>query len=127
MILADTSVWIEYFRKHEPVFSLLARLLAGSRILGSEAVFAELLQGARNESERRLILEHWNYLPKWDESGLYIRAGAEAGRHKWSSAGIGLIDSAIIILAHETQSQVWTLDKKLLAVLKPYERYQADG
>jgi len=124
MILADTSVWIDYFRGREPLFSLLAKLLAQSRILGSQAVFGELLQGARNQGERKLLMEHWNYLPKWDETGLLVRAGAESGRRKWGSAGIGLIDSAIITLARETQSQVWTLDKKLLVVLKHSERYQ---
>ena len=124
MIVADTSVWIEYFRRREPCFTHMAELMTQTRVLASEAVFGELLQGARDERERGLILEHWNHLPKWDESGILIKAGLDAGRQKWPTVGLGIIDSVIVLLARETHSQIWTLDKKILAILGAGEIYR---
>ena len=57
MILIDTSVWIEFFRAREPYHSRTAELLEEGQILGLTWVFGELLQGAKTNRERTLILE----------------------------------------------------------------------
>jgi predicted nucleic acid-binding protein len=124
MIIPDTSVFIEYFRRGEPYYSWLAKLMDGNRVMAMAGVFGELLQGAKNQKEQATILEYWRHLPKFPEQDLLINAGLESGKNRWSSRGLSLIDAAIIIHARETQSQVWTLDKKLLKELREEERFQ---
>jgi len=38
--------------------------------------------------------------------------------------GIGLIDSAILIYTRESGSKLWTVDKKILGLLKDEECYR---
>lgn len=124
MVIADTSVWIEYLKAKEPCRSGLAVLLEGNEVLAMEAIFAELLQGARDHKEAGVINEFWALLPKQPESGLLLKAGWESSKHKWMTKGVGLIDSAIVTMARSLQARVWTLDKKLLAVLNREEIFQ---
>ena len=51
MIIADTSVWIEFLKNNEPTFSLFEKKLNDGEILGIECVFGKLLQGCANENE----------------------------------------------------------------------------
>lgn len=123
MIIVDTSVWIEFFRGKYPHFNQVSKLLETNDIIALSPVFGELLQGAKNNSERSAIAEFWNNLPKVSENNLFIRAGSESSRQKWLDKGVGLIDSFIIVASRETSSFVWTLDKKLFQLLKKEERF----
>ncbi|MFZ0389343.1 MAG: PIN domain-containing protein [Calditrichia bacterium] len=123
MIILDTSVWIEFFKRNNPYFEHVEMLLNKNSVLTFELVFAELLQGAKNERERKILEGYWNNLPKVSVEEIIFRAGMEAGRRKYFSKGIGLIDSAIIQLAKETASTVWSLDKKLDTVLEKDQIY----
>ena len=52
MIVADTSVWIDYFRGvTAPHTDLLDRALSESRIIIGDLILAELLQGFSSERE----------------------------------------------------------------------------
>ena len=52
MILADTSVWIDYFRGvSAPYTDLLDLELARNRIVTGDLIIAEFLQGFRDERE----------------------------------------------------------------------------
>ena len=124
MIIVDTSVWVEFFKGRQPYFLKLTELLEESQVLAMECIFAELMQGAKNKHERETINEYWLNLPKNTEQGIFLKAGLESGKNKWFSKGLGLIDSAIIILARETGSTIWTLDKKLRIVLRKNESYE---
>jgi hypothetical protein len=123
-VLVDTSIWVEFFRGNQPWFDRAGELLDRNQIIAISPIFGELLQGVKNVAERVSILEFWNSLPKPDETGIFIRAGTESARSRWSDKGIGLIDAAIAIAARETGSFVWTLDKKLLRILTKEEIYQ---
>ena len=123
MIIADTSIWIEFFKAKQPYFSILSDLIENNQVLAVECIFAELLQGAKDVHERKTISDYWKNLPKFPEKHLFLNAGLEAGKNRWPDKGIGLIDSAVIIMARETQSNIWTLDKKLLSVLSKSEIY----
>ena len=89
-------------------------MLETNKILAVESIFAELLQGVRNKREKNIILSYWQHLPKIDGSGLFIEAGLFSNNNKLSDKGVGLIDSLIYIHALESNSMLWTLDKKLL-------------
>ena len=123
MIIVDTSVWIEFLRKNDKIFLHLEEKIQNREAYAIEPVFGELLQGARGQRENDIIKLYWNYLPKVEEKNIWIEAGIYSSTHKLISKGVGLIDSIIIILAKKTQSKIWTLDKKLKAVLSSNEKY----
>ncbi|MEK6766152.1 MAG: PIN domain-containing protein [Planctomycetota bacterium] len=124
MIIVDTSVWVEFFKGRQPYFLKLSERLEESQVLAMECIFAELMQGAKNKHEREIINEYWLNLPKYSEQGIFLKAGLESGKNKWFSKGLGLIDSAIIIMARETGSTICTLDKKLRIILRKNESYE---
>ena len=123
MIIADTSIWVEFFKRIDPIFSSLVTLLENRNILGLSCIFGELLQGTRNKRERQTIQSYWDNLPKTDESSLFFEAGSYSGEYKLLSKGIGLIDTVILVAARNSSSQVWTLDKKLLNALASEEQF----
>jgi predicted nucleic acid-binding protein len=123
LIIIDTSIWIEFFKGRNPYFDQVSNLLTTNDILALSPIFGELLQGAKSNNERSIIIEFWNNLPKISESDLFIHAGFISGKQKWLDKGVGLIDSVIIIASQETSSFIWTLDTKLSRLLKKEELY----
>jgi predicted nucleic acid-binding protein len=121
MVLVDTSVWIEFFRARDPVYSQLTRLLLDREAATMECVFAELMQGAKDRHERAMIVEMWESLPKLRSKDSLLRAGEASGFHKWRDKGVGLIDAWIITAAREAKAKVWSLDKKMLSLLDAKE------
>ncbi len=123
MIVVDTSVWVEFFKRDSSVFPKLKSLLERGEILATEPVFGELIQGAKNRRERDIISSYWNHLPKFSMNGIFFKAGMESGKNRWLDKGIGLIDSSILMYVREQNCKVWTFDKKLLSVLEYDEQY----
>ena len=64
MILADTSIWIDFFRKETKVFVEFRYVLEKREVVSLDCIFGELLQGASHQRERKLILEYWDSIPK---------------------------------------------------------------
>lgn len=123
MIILDTSVWIE-FLKNNPLFSpQVTSLLIRQQVLGLEWIFGELLQGAADKRERHIILSYWENIPKLDSSGIWIEAGNYSSEEKLIGKGVGLIDCAIIIACRQTNSTIWSLDKKLNNALLENQKY----
>jgi predicted nucleic acid-binding protein len=118
MILADTSVWVEFLRSNKSIFPVLRELLEGGEILAMECVFGELLQGVKTTREKEVILDYWKYIPNEDENGIWLEAGKYSCENRLVDKGIGLIDSAIVCFARKYNAQVWSLDKKLMSILK---------
>lgn len=121
MIIVDTSVWIEFLKANESYFSRMKDLLEQRNVLGIECIFGELLQGVKNNREKKIINDYWNYIPKINESGCWIKAGVYSQENNHISKGVGLIDSFIIVIGKLTESEIWTIDKKLLSTLE--EKY----
>ena len=99
----------------------LSELIESRKIITLGCIFGELLQGVRSKREADIILEYWTYLPKIDETDLWVQAGRLSFDEKCFSKGIGLIDCAIAVSAKENSYKIWTLDKKLLSILKSSE------
>lgn len=123
MILIDTSVWIEFFKGQPSIFSTVTSLLESQSTIAAECVFGELLQGVKDARERALVLDYWGNLPKRDEAGIWIEAGLMSAENKWVSKGVGLIDAVLLCLARKNHVKIWTLDKKLLAVMNATEKF----
>lgn len=125
MVLADTSVWIEFFKRKEPVFSELRELMEASEVIAHKVIFGELLQGCKNKSEEKMIIEYWENLGKPDSSASFIEAGRLSYAEKHLSSGVGLIDSVIISQARKLKCKIWTLDKKINNILDKTEIYKS--
>ena len=123
MIIADTSVWIEFFRGKTDYIDLMGALIEERKIFTLEWIFGELLQGVRSNREAQIILDYWHNLPKINEQGMWIDAGLLSSREKWHSKGVRLIDLAIISAARKSHLKVWTLDKKLKKALSQVELF----
>ena len=113
MIVADTSVWIEFLRNREPVHARLKALLERGIVLAAECVFGELQSGAKGRQESDLLESYWKSVPKIDEARIWIEAGRLSASRGLHARGVGLVDAAILALAARTGADIWTLDRKL--------------
>ncbi len=116
-ILLDSSVWFEYFKRKDPYFIKVQSFLNTLSIKIIDPVIGELLQGALNKSEIKFIRDYIQYVPKIEITNLFEKAGIYSFENKLISKGIGLIDSCVIIATIETNSTLWTLDKKIVKFL----------
>ena len=116
-IILDTSIWIEYFKRNDPYFNQVQAHLNLLNIKIIDPVIGELLQGALNQNEINFIQKHIQYVPKIEIWNLFEKAGKYSFENKLVSKGIGLIDACLICASIETNSILWTLDKKIINFL----------
>ncbi len=108
MILIDTSVWIEHFRRTVPE---LADLLEAGRVLIHSWIIGELACG--NLKNRTTILSLLDDLPKiamptHEEAMFFLE------RHRLMGRGIGYVDLHLLAAtALNGDSRLWSLDKRL--------------
>ncbi len=111
MILADTSVWIDYFRGWNPE---MRRQLGNVQIVTHPLIVAELALGSLHE--RRKTLAYLEMLPEVKVAQLgEVRSLIE--HHKLYNKGIGVIDAHLLAATLlEASVRLWTLDKRLRIV-----------
>lgn len=109
MILVDTSVWVDHFRKGLP---LLADLLRSGQVTTHPFVIGELACG--NLRKRTEILTFLSALPS-----VQLATHAEAlhlvEAHSLHGAGIGWVDVHLLSSALLSRTSLWTRDRKLRA------------
>ncbi len=110
MILADTSVWLDHFRRDN---RRLRELLLDDVVLVHPFVVGELACG--NLRQRAAILHYLAELPalppiEHGEALGFVEAQCLAG------AGIGWIDVHLLASAALGRAALWTLDRGLAAV-----------
>ena len=110
MILADTSIWIEIFRKGK-FKAEMADLITSDQFCIHPFVIAELACGSLPDRKRTLIyLDNLTTLPVIRLSE--VRVMIEA-RELWAK-GIGLTDAQLIASCLATPgTQIWTIDGPL--------------
>ena len=123
MIIIDTSIWIEFFKNNPAYQPAIKNFLENQNILTVECIFGELLQGAKNNQDRDMLSLYWENLPKFESKSIWIEAGKFSSENKLISKGIGLIDCVIILSARNSNSKIWSLDKKLNSILKQHEKF----
>ena len=112
MILADTSVHVDFLRKGDANF---ARALTAGQILTHPFVIGEIALGhLKNRAE---ILGLLQSLPKASvaedaETLAFIETNKLHGR------GIGYVDAHLLAAARLSDALLWTRDKRLLAVAR---------
>jgi predicted nucleic acid-binding protein len=115
MILADTTVWIEFFKSNPDFVNEMESLLENKNVITIEPIFAELLYGSRNDNEKNMILSYWKVLPKIKFiEGSLIESAIFADERNYHNVGIGLIDSILTKAIIDNKYLIWTLDKKIL-------------
>ncbi|NJK86412.1 MAG: pilus assembly protein [Bacteroidales bacterium] len=112
-VIVDSSVWFEYFKGNEPFFSEVQKYLNCLSVRIIDPVIGEILQGAKNKSEFEFIKTNIQYVPKIVMDNLFEKAGEYSFENKLLSKGIGLIDASLIYATIQTDSVLWTLDKKI--------------
>jgi predicted nucleic acid-binding protein len=111
MILADTSIWVDHFRKGD---AELARHLDSGNIAMHPYVLIELMLGHVPNREENLI--YLELLP-----AAKVANGDEVRRmiaaHSLSRRGIGFVDAHLVASALITPDMLlWSRDKRLLKV-----------
>ncbi len=107
MILADTSVWVEHFRRGDPK---LRELLSEGMVAMHPFVLGELACG--NLRRRKEILGYLGdlpaALPATDEEVLrFVEERNLYGR------GVGWVDVHLMASARLSAARLWTRDKRL--------------
>jgi predicted nucleic acid-binding protein len=121
MVLVDTSVWIDHFRRNSPA---LAELLDEATVLTHPFVLGELACG--NMKNRGAILSSLEALPAavpaTHEETLRLIED-----HRLWGRGIGWVDAHLLASALLSHCALWTLDDRLdrTASAAGVKRYQA--
>ena len=109
MILADTSLWVELFRKGGP--TSFADSVRSRRIFIHPAVLGELATGNLRDRARTLaMLRSLPYakIGTADECLAAIEAFHLYGR------GVGWIDVQLLVAARLSHAMLWSLDESLI-------------
>jgi predicted nucleic acid-binding protein len=113
MILVDTSVWIDHFRKSDE--DLIA-LLDLNRAMIHPMVIGEIALGQLKR--RELVLSSMQELPA-AKTASEDEVMAFIDEAKLFGSGIGYVDAHLLASARLSDANLWTRDKRLsLAALK---------
>ena len=110
MILVDTSVWIDHFRKADKT---LTDLLLGGQVMCHPFVVGEIALGQLKN--RALIIEQLSALPQ-AKQGLEHEVLALIENAKLFGTGVGYVDAHLLTAAKLSDAELWTRDKRLAAV-----------
>jgi len=127
LVLLDTSVWIDFFRKKSPVFEEVDLLIEQNRICIARLIAAELLQGAKSTKEFNILKESPDVFHLLEETADTWNQAANLSRQLRSQGyTIGLGDCYIATLAHHYRVPIWSHDKhfEIIANHLSIERYR---
>lgn len=110
-ILADTSVWIEFFKQNSGTGDALEALILEDAVWACGVVLFELAQGVRSEVEKAKILTTVSHLRYAEMSKtLWQKAGDLSSALRKKGLTIPLSDIFIAVIAIEHNLSVFTLD-----------------
>lgn len=116
-IIVDSSVWFEYFKRNDPYYPEVQNNLDALNVKILDPIVGEIFQGAFNQSELSFLKKYLLYVPRIEIKDLFEKAGEYSFQNRLISKGIGLIDASLIFATIETNSLLWTLDKKIINAL----------
>ncbi len=100
MIVADTSVWIDYFKGiNAPHTDILDLKLLNSRIITGDIIIAEFLQGFKDEKDYRQAKDIMDALEYYDFVGKEIAYKAAQNFRKLRKKGITVRKTIDVIIA----------------------------
>lgn len=108
MILPDSSIWIDHFRRSNP--HLNAELEA-ERIVGHPFVTGEVALGSI--ARREWVIARLAELPPLRPAGRNEVAGLIEAQHLWD-CGIGYVDACLLAAVRMAPgTRLWTRDRRL--------------
>ena len=111
-ILADTTVWIEFFRTRSKTGDILESLIKEGSVWLCGPVLYEILQGVRTEEEKSNVLEMLSELPYVEMSpSLWLKASEISISLRKNGLNLPLSDILIAAVAVKNNFSVFTLDK----------------
>lgn len=108
MILVDTSVWVDHFRRRNPI---LVALLDQASVATHPFVIGELALGQRRPDDLIALLTDLpaaGVVPHDDVLAL-------VDRQALAGSGIGWVDAHLLASAAVERLPLWTLDRRLAA------------
>jgi len=126
-IIADTCVWIEFFRKPDAALtSHLKRLIREEKVVMTGMVLAEILQGIKSQEERGLVRDHLLKLPYLETTrNIWENAGDISASLRRRGITIPLSDLIIAAIALAHGCEVFTVDPHFDQV-KELKRHDAE-
>jgi len=116
-ILVDTSVWIEFFRKKDPFYYRVLKLLDEDRICCIGIILAELIQGAKSKEEIQALKDFSYVFPFLEESRkLWEKAGELSFELMSVGKQIGLADCYISVAANNENIGILTRDNHFMTI-----------
>jgi len=111
-ILADTSVWIEFFKKDSEIGDKLSSLLAEGSVTICGIVIFELLQGIKSDKEKSIILNAISELPYIEmNKALWEKSATLSSTLRKKGIAIPLSDILIAAISLEYDLSIFTLDR----------------
>lgn len=123
-ILADTSVWIEFFKARSATGNTLEILIKENRVSTCGIVLFELTQGVKSDNEKKDILDVLTGLPYVEMNTLlWQKAGELSASLKTKGLNLPFSDILLAAIAIEHNLSVFTLDKHFeqIAEVKVYK------
>ena len=109
MILADTSLWAELFRRGEP--KSFAESVRSRRILIHPAVLGELATGNLHDRAHTLVM--LRSLPH-AKAGTMDECLAAIEAHRLYGRAVGWTDIQLLVAARLSHAMLWSLDEPLV-------------
>ena len=112
MVIVDTSAWIAALRDRQSIErTAVDSLLAEDRIAMVGPVLAELLRGARSESEFRWLSERLGAIPYLNATRqIWLEAGMLSYSLKRQGVTIHLVDALIATIAIDGDHDLYAID-----------------
>jgi predicted nucleic acid-binding protein len=119
-VLVDSSVWIDFLRSGRSQESqLLEKLLQEDHVCLFDIIRAELLSGARNEPEYRMLEERLASLPLLEiPHGFWNQVALSRFRLARQGLQCSIPDIAIAVMARSQGCPLLTLDRPLMQAAK---------
>ncbi len=122
MILVDSSIWIEFFRRrpssiHEPMDALLREIPVEVAICG--IILQEVLQGSKSEKEFQWVKTRFLMLPWLETTQQSHLSAARLSREiRYSGIALTSVDALIAAVAAQYDAALWTFDKDFIAAAR---------
>jgi hypothetical protein len=111
-VLADTSVWIEFFKQRSETGDKLSELIIKNTVWSCGIVIFEIVQGVKTEHEKARLLATLLALPYIEMThSLWQRAGELSSSLKKKGLNLPVSDVFIAAICLEHNLPIFTLDK----------------
>lgn len=111
--IADTTVWIEYFRQKDKVVDFIDKALDSGCLAIMGPIITELLQGIKSAGESALMLSCIDAIPNIETPmQIWVNAGILSNELRQHGVTLPLADVLIAAAAIENGLTIITYDKQ---------------